>query len=340
MQIYLEGGRRYRLPGGLSDFQREMYIHLINWKWAHLTTEPGEFKTCEYDAILPEEFKSGLDPLYGPIKLRFREHQRNYHFKSHEFLGHMASSQAACANLFLPILQDPVLAAEVLRAVKPDLDHIAVDYLDQGYHIEFWDEPYNLLNDHTPAAGTDADIAIAYYDHNGALSLWMIEHKLTEKEFTTCGGARSKGRSARHSCQPASSVMDDNRLCYYHSGCGYKYWDLTLHPDAPIDLDRIRDYLVCPFKGGMNQLWRNILLAYGLESARSPEYPFKKVYFSVVHHPGNQALNPSIDEFQSILKSPHRFSSFTSDRLVNQARRLGDGQLDVWAAWVGGLYNL
>ena len=164
----------------------------------------------------------------------------------------MASSQAACANLFLPILQDQLIATEVMRAVKPDFDRVAVDYLDQGYRVEFWDEPYNLLNDHTPAAGTDADFAIAYFDQDGALCLWMIEHKLTEKEFTICGGARSKGRSTQHSCQPASSVMHDNRLCYYHSGCGYRYWEITLQPDTPFDLARLRDYPVCPFRGGMN----------------------------------------------------------------------------------------
>lgn len=340
MHIYEEGGRQYRLPGVLSDFQREMYVHLINWKWAHLTTQPGEFSDRLYDAFLPEEFKSRLDPLYEPIKNRFREHQRNFHFKSHKFLGHMASSQAACANLFLPILQDPALAANVLRAVKPDLDRVAVGHLDQGYRIEFWDEPYNLLNDHTAAAGTDADIAIAYYDQDGALCLWMIEHKLTEKEFTTCGGARSKGRSARHACQPASEVMEDNRLCYYHSGCGYKYWEITLRQDAPIDLDRVRNYPICPFIGGMNQLWRNMLLAYGLESVRSPQYPFEKVFFSVVHHPRNHALQPSMVEFRSLLKSPHRFSSFTSDSIVYQTERLGNTALSDWSSWYRELYNL
>jgi hypothetical protein len=50
-----------------------------------------------------------------------------------------------------------------------------------------------VLNDHTNVSGTDADIAIAYYDNLGNLNLWMIEHKLTEVEFTTCGGFKSRG---------------------------------------------------------------------------------------------------------------------------------------------------
>ena len=40
----------------------------------------------------------------------------------------------------------------------------------------------------------------------------------------------------------------------------------------------------CPFRGGMNQLWRNQLLAMALEK----EGIYKNVYFSVVHHPENK----------------------------------------------------
>lgn len=87
----------------------------------------------------------------------------------------MASSQAACVNLFLPILKDPKIAIKVLSSVKTDIKEIAVDQLDMGYRIEFWDEPDNVLNDHTYVSGTYADIAIAYYDHQDDLNLWLIE---------------------------------------------------------------------------------------------------------------------------------------------------------------------
>ena len=39
MKIYEIDGKKYRLPNELTDFQLQMYIHLINWKWAHLTQE-------------------------------------------------------------------------------------------------------------------------------------------------------------------------------------------------------------------------------------------------------------------------------------------------------------
>jgi len=61
--------------------------------------------------------------------------------------------------------------------------------------LSFWDEPDNLLNDHNKASGTEADIAIVHYDRKGNPSWWLIEHKLTEKEFTTFGGFKSKDRT-------------------------------------------------------------------------------------------------------------------------------------------------
>jgi hypothetical protein len=338
MKIYEIDGKRYRLPNELTDFQLKMYVHLINWKWAHLTQEPGFYKRVPYDALLPDELKAQSFPLYRPIKERFLDHQQKFPFKSHKFLGHMASSQAACVNLFLPLLKDPNIAAMILGKVKTDIKEIATDFLDTGFRIEFWDEPDNLLNDHTNVSGTDADIAIAYYDHQGNLNLWLIEHKLTEIKFTTCGGFKSPGRTPSHACAPASAILDNRDLCYYHSGCNFRYWDITLGDASPFIANRIREYNGCPFMGGMNQLWRNQLLATSLESSASPRWPYKKVYFSVVYHPGNNSLKPSISEYQKLIGFNNRFFAFSSDKLINRAKEINEPALSEWLRWYQELY--
>jgi len=216
---------KYQLPFNLSDFQKDMYIHLIDWKRRHVTEKPGYYKGHEYDAVLPDELKGQLPHLYKPIRQRFLDHQKGFHFKTHKFADHMASSQIACANLFLPIMVQPAIAPEILKTVKPDLASIATDQLDSGFRIEFWDENQNgnpdqkgLLGDHNRSTGTDSDFAIAYRNHQGELNLWLIEHKLTEQEFTTCGGAKSKGRQAgKHSCDSIADILKNPALCYYHS---------------------------------------------------------------------------------------------------------------------------
>ena len=338
MKNFEQGGQLYRLPDNLSDFQIKMYLHLIDWKWEHLTKRPGFFRGNAYDALFPDDLKDQLHPLYGPIKERFLDHQQKFPFKTHKFLGHMASSQAACVNLFLPLMKDPIIAASVLCSVKEDIQKIAVDQLDMGYRIEFWDEPDNVLNDHTKVSGTDVDIAIAYYDHHTSLNLWLIEHKLTEPEFTTCGGNKSLGRTSSHACSPASAILENRNLCYYHSGCNFRYWDITLQDDSPFDAERIRAYKECPFKGGMNQLWRNQLLGTSIEASTSHKWPYKKVYFSVVYHPQNESLKPTISEYQELINFNDRFFAFSSDKLINQAKKLDDSALSDWVHWYQELY--
>ncbi len=341
MKIYTLEKKKYHLPSKLNNFQLKMYTHLINWKWSNLTLEPGFFKGIPFDAILPDGQREKLSTLYPPIKERFLDHQKKYPFKSHKFLAHMASSQAACANLFLPLLENPYIASEVLSIVKPDLKEIATDYLDNGFRIEFWDEPDNLLNDHTKVSGTDADIAIAYYDKEDNLCLWLIEHKLTEKEFTTCRGAKSKGFNFLiHSCKPSSAIVKNPNLCYYHSACKFNYWDITLSDISPFNKEKIEDFTQCPFIGGMNQLWRNQLLATGLEASNSPRWPFSKAYFSVAYHPGNYFIEPSIKKFKKLIDPSDRFFAFTSDKLINRAKEIDGPKLYKWLKWYQELYYL
>lgn len=321
--------KTYRLPTRLNNFQRKIYKHLIDWKCKNITTDPGYFKDNPYDAILPEEFVGKFPHIYPPIIPMLQKHK----FKFHKFFNHMVSSQAACINLFLPLMQYPDKAAEVLRAVKKDLVRIDTDTLDNGFQLEFWDKETKLLNDHTVAAGTDADIAIAYYTNKEETRLWLIEHKLSESEFTTCGGAKSKGRkNGNYSCDSIADILENPGLCYYHGGCGYKYWDIMLdHPDVFL-VENMVSHGSCPFIGGLNQLWRNMLLALAIEN--SSEWPFERVYFSVVHHPGNTYLKSSTDDFISLIGCKERFFSFTSDIVVNAAQ----GEFGEWVKWYRELY--
>ena len=114
MKEYTVDGRTYRLAGGLTDFQLGLYMHLVDWKRAHLTEECGchkhEGRLIPYDSMLPAELKEELQPLYRPIVGRVRTHQQRFPFKLHKFAGHMASSQMACINLFVPLLQHPEVA--------------------------------------------------------------------------------------------------------------------------------------------------------------------------------------------------------------------------------------
>jgi hypothetical protein len=335
MMIHTRNDKVYNVPNGLSDFQLDLYIHLIDWKRNNLTPDPGNFRGIPYDAFLPEKDRGKLLTIHSSIRERVRNHQ----FKHHKFIDHMASSQAACINLFVPLLQNPSEAALILQVVKPDLHQIAIDKLDSGFQLEFWDCDDNALNDHNKASGTDADIAIAYYSREGKLNLWLIEHKLTEAEFTTCGGYRSHGRNKEiHRCDSITEILNNPRLCYYDSVSNYRYWQITQANPETFPVMNFQNYDECPFKGGTNQLWRNQLLAIAIETSKSERWPYERVYFSVVYHPKNQALDSTIDSFRDLIGNSDRFSSFTSDLIINRAEALDFPSLRSWVDWYSDLY--
>ena len=108
------------------------------------------------------------------------------------------------------------------------------------------------------------------------------------------------------------------------------------HPEV-FDAGRIRGLGECPFMGGANQLWRNVLLALAVEDSRA--YPYGRVHLSVVQHPRNPDLGNTMADFRSLLKDESRFSHFTSNMLVQAAEQTGEPSLLQWAAWYRGLYD-
>lgn len=279
--------------------------------------------------------------------------------------NHMASSQTACVNLFAYIL-DSEYADEILRVLDvcpKDFSHIDRNRLYRGFCFEYWKENASeqdtgWLNDHTPAAGTDSDVAIAYINKSGESCLWIIEHKLTEEEFTTCGARKLKtidpkvseksrknaeaNNAEKIACMAQSCTQSFANLlqgnysqCYYWKHCHYGYWKYAAQLYKVIDSD-------CPFKGGMNQLWRNQALAEALVENKQ----FARVTFSVVTHPQNDApmLNESMRQYEQMLIDPNKFSHFTSLDIVKSVRQLPiynqSTELKSWCMWYSKVYNI
>lgn len=337
----------YKLPNGLSDFQREMYKHLIDWKWGKNINEPGIYqkkdksgvvRTYEYDAILPKSVHNKYPIIYPTILSDLLKLKEQFNFKLHQHFNHMASSQAANVNLFLPILLH-ARANEILKVLKSDFKQLDTHKLYKGFRIEYWDGKGNeagLLGDHNPRSGTDSDIAIAYTNIHNEPCLWLIEHKLTEKEFTQCGGEKSKNRDAsKHNCNKSfSEIIQNKNLCYYHEHRKFEYWNITEKYQSFFKNHASIPH--CPFIGGMNQLWRNQILGLALEANET----FKHVYFSVVHHPENLALNKSIEQYRELIDNNPKFSVYTSADVINAANKLGETEINIWIEWYKGLYRL
>lgn len=341
---YYENGKVYNMASGLNDFQKMMYMHLIDWKTVHLTDEPGLFKGQPYDYMFPGDYiKSHPIPpfIYNGIHDAILEMQKGgFAYKVHKMAYHMASSQSACVNLFMPILLDQN-ADEIVRnipGVPSDFLKIDRERLFKGFCFEYWGQDFTagkgLLGDHSNAAGTDSDIAIAYINDKYERCLWLIEHKLTEKEFTKCGGCKSDGNLNKNNCKAfgIKDIIEKPSRCHYHR-IGYEYWKIMASRPDSFKTDFYPHE--CPFRGGMNQLWRNQLLAF--KYVDSGQYAH--VSFSVVHHRDNESLGQTMDNYKNIINPPVSFTSFANTDVLSSAENHSD-TLTEWIRFYKSLYRV
>lgn len=331
-------GEQYYLPSKLTSEQEAIYVHIINWKRKNITTQRGLHRGHEYDAIFPD--KSPIHQmLYKPIIPILEKMQKSYFaYKTHKFAHHAVSSQTACINLFMPLLlsKDADRILPMISGCPADFRKIAREKLFHGFCFEYWGQDIKqgtgVLNDHSKRAGTDTDVAIAYYNKKDKLCLWLIEHKLSEKEFTKCGAYTSKANLCKENCTRCTlmSIAKEPQKCHYHI-IGYEYWNtLKKH------LDRFQGSIEiegCPFKNGLNQLWRNQMLAFALEKTGT----YNNVTFSVCHHAKNTMLDRSINQYKTLTNKDKMFSSFTNYDVLN-AVNTHDSELQEWFQWYKGLY--
>ena len=336
-----------KLPSSLNEFKEKMYEHLIEKKWERYPEtidHPGKYKDREYDAIFPDDFRYDYPPmLYEASVGNYKKMMAELGYKLHKFSSHAVSSQTACVNLFLPLLESDY-ANDILSALCA-AKQLPIDFKEinrkaegfyKGFRFEFWDEGNSgkkgYLNDHTPAAGTDADIAIAYKNSKDENCIWLIEHKLTEAEFTTCGGFKSKHNAHKDVCIGCNPFCNEKaqKQCFY-SDIRYNYWKTTHNHKAHFS-EKLAKMKQCPFKSGMNQLWRNQLLALKLQEKRC-----NRAFFSVVYHSENESLEKKLMSYGPLFSKEAAFSVFTSKDLFECAQKYGE-DLSEWLKWYDDMY--
>ena len=157
-------------------FEEKMKKSLLKHKES-ITDENGCFRGNPNEMVLPDEYgkeqRKTPAMLYDGMEKTWNEIQESeckYKPHIHSF-KHIASSQTACVNLFIPILTN-ANADEILRksGVAPkDFDHIDKDSLYRGSQFEFG---VGKLLEKNSGVVTDADVAIAYINKNKEKCLW------------------------------------------------------------------------------------------------------------------------------------------------------------------------
>ena len=277
-----------------NPWQKKVYRHMADYLQGKgvqrfgATRGGNQYKhwLIEEDAhlnfITPEIHKRTLK--------RFEEHKAG---DLNRILTNTAASQPFCFNLIIFLQQH----AELANKLFSDLlgKQVKVIHLEPEFTPNQCDSVigFERTGDETIGdqnlelgIGTDADIAVFYTYDNNKKGVLLIEFKFIEPEFSVCTsfvGSKKKKDESPEEIQKRKNRMNERKvICnsdnFYakmvkanNSLCGYnKYlnWKLTSKSKV-IDIDKIKDMAACPFSNGLNQLWRNMILAEQVALSRN-----------------------------------------------------------------------
>ena len=261
------------------------------------------------------------------------------HVRLHRQAAHLRSSQAFALNLFLPFREGPraLLSEAVSELVGTQL---RID------RVQFeWVPPGGLLGEiagdrpvgDEPA--TASDVVLWGRRRFRRRVAVLLEVKLSEREFTACGGRTSRGNRRKDVCQSARLFMQDPNACYLrrpvYQRRDRRYWEIfagsygSVHkafPNANLDGP-------CPFAYDMQQPMRNLAIARGLEQ----DGTVRRAWFGLCTHDANPNIARQWAAWRRLLPEPSHAPVLSASEVV----RIGEVEgLTRWATYMRQRYQL
>jgi hypothetical protein len=290
-----------------NPWQRKAYMHLSEYLEKKGVQEFGKSKGGNsYRHLLKEEDKEKnfiSRELYDLTLERFGSHKAG---DLNRILTNTASSQAYCFNMFLYLNQHKVLAHALFNQLMGKavmVEHIELEFTPDQMQVDAFSDSLTLsetitkqqdesIGDQSTFGGTDADVAV-FYSFSEAIEgftssetlnrkngVLLIEFKFIEAGFSVCSSFKNKQEVRSYCSGPdyyrelVINQQTDNRqqpLCGYTR---YRNWALTvescLFSESVTQSDTLTGNRLptCPFRYGLNQLWRNLLLVERVAEVR------------------------------------------------------------------------
>lgn len=309
-----------------TAFAREILRHVRDWRKRH--DDPGESFFSKWEDGVHPRFREQAVAAVIADDVRL-----------HDFAHAVTSSQVFALNLFLPFRAGPrdALAA----ALAPHLGTVL-----EIERIAFeWIPPGSLLGEidgDRPAPGeraTGVDVVLWCRLPNGAPAAVLLEVKLTEGGFTTCGGVESRGNRRRDVCASAEKFFADPAACYlqrpFRKTRDRRYWTIftASHGSVRAAFPNAPATGACPFAGHAQQPMRNLAIARGLEQ----EGTLAKAWYGLCAHDANPDVATHWDSWRSLLPDPAMAPILPASTLLTAGRASG---LAEWADWMADRYHL
>lgn len=217
--------------------------------------------------------------------------------------GNLLSSQAMCFNLFIPLGNNLISAANVFKNYVNDLNEI------ESIEIEKT-PPKKIFGDQNNFSGVDCDVYIRYNTNDNRKGVLLIETKYVETGFSVCGHRKNE---RENSCSKTTIVLN-SQYCKYTSVNKFNYWTRTEESNL-FDIQKLKSNL-CPFGDSKWQLWVNTVLSYHLAQNLGTD----KCKFIVICPKGNTELTDNgkvIEQFKSLLKDQKVFEVIYLENIIS-----------------------
>ena len=259
--------------------------------------------------------------------------------KLHDYAAHLLSSQAFAFNLFLPFRDGK---RERLSECVSDL--VGTRLLVDELRFE-WVPPGALLGElvgdrpvgDEPA--TAVDVVLWSQLTDGRRAAFLIEVKLTEGGFTTCGGRTSPANRRTDVCSSARLFFQDPDTCYLRrpkrKRRDRRYWEIfaashgsvaNAFPGADLDGG-------CSFAGNAQQPMRNLAIARALEQ----DGTVAQAWFALCAHDQNPDVADHWEAWRGLLPDPGMAPSLPASAVIRAGEAEGHG---AWAQWMRERYRL
>ncbi len=261
-----------------NPWQRKVYLHMANYLKGKVNSFGISKNGNCYKHLLKEEdaiHNFANEDILRLTNNRFANHKAG---DLKRILTNTAASQPYCFNLFIHLNENKELANQLftnLLGKEVSIHHIEPEFTPNkmgplsGFENNGTDES---IGDQTELWGTDADVAVFYTYEENKKGILLIEFKFIEAEFSVCSSYKKKdikgicNTAAYYQQMVIHKKTDDrnNPLCGYAK---YENWQLTKQSEV-VDNEKVKNATACPFRFGLNQLWRTMLLAEKTATAR------------------------------------------------------------------------
>ena len=284
------------------------------------------------------DWTDGIHPTYRALA---KEAVLADSVKLHQYAAHVRSSQVFAFNLFLPFREGSRsrLAYRVggIIGAPLSIEEVRFEWVPPGALLGELDGDRPVGDE--PA--TAVDVALWSRLPDGSDAVVLLEVKLSEPDFTHCGGRTSPGNRRKDVCESATRFLDDPRECYLRRPLrkrrDRRYWEIfsTRHGSVRAAFPGADPNGPCPFAFSMQQPMRNLAIARGLE--QDQDSAVERAWFVLCAHDGNGEVAEHWTSWKSLLPDPSMAPSLPASEIVCAGE---DEGLTEWAAWMRDRYRL